>query len=92
MVSGRKPFYGERAELLDAHLHQAPPRPSEFAYVSPELEAIILKAIAKDPAQRYQSGAELVEALDGVQLVPPPEQVALPQRILNWFRGSPAPA
>jgi serine/threonine-protein kinase len=92
MVSGRKPFYGGRSEVLEAQLHQPPPRPSEFAYVSPELEAVILKAIAKHPAQRYQTGAELVEALDGVNLVPPPERVALPQRILQWLRGSPAPA
>lgn len=89
MVSGRKPFYGERADLLDAHLHQAPPKPSEFAYISPELEALILKLIAKDPAQRFQTGGELAAALELVELKPQPKPVALPQRILQWFRGEP---
>jgi eukaryotic-like serine/threonine-protein kinase len=90
MVSGRKPFYGERSDLLDAHLHQAPPPPSEFAYVSPELEAVILKAIAKDPAQRFQTGAELAAALENAKLQPPPEHTALPKRLLQWLRGAPA--
>jgi serine/threonine-protein kinase len=91
MVSGRKPFYGGRDELLEAHLHQPPPPPSEFAYVSPELEAVILKAIRKDPTQRFQTGAEFAAALDEVELKPPPERVALPQRILQWIRGAPEP-
>ena len=89
MVSGRKPFYGSRSDLLEAHLHQPPPPPSEFAYVSPQFEALILKALAKDPAQRFQSGAELAKALDEVQLTPPPARTGISQRILGWLRGAP---
>lgn len=90
MVAGRKPFYGSRSEVLEAHLHQPPPPPSEFAYVSPELEAVILKGLAKDPADRYQTGQELATALEQVKLEPPPERVPLGQRILGWLRGAPA--
>jgi serine/threonine protein kinase len=91
MVSGRKPFYGSRNEVLEAHLQEAPPPPSKFAYVSPELEAVILKAIAKDPADRFQSGAKLAAALQAAKLEPPPERLPIGQRILEWFRGAPAP-
>jgi serine/threonine protein kinase len=83
LVAARRPFYGTRDDVLDAHLHVPPPPPSEFAYVSPGLEAIILKLLAKDPADRYQTGAELYDALDQVKLVPPPE--GAPQRILRWL-------
>jgi serine/threonine protein kinase len=90
MVAGRKPFYGSRSEVLEAHLHQPPPPPSEFAYVSPELEATILKALAKEPADRYQTGQEFAEALEAVKLEPPPERVPIGQRILGWLRRAPA--
>jgi eukaryotic-like serine/threonine-protein kinase len=89
MVAGRKPFYGSRSEVLEAHLHQPPPPPSEFAYVSPELEAAILKALAKERADRYQTGQEFADALQAVKLEPPPERVPIGQRILGWLRGAP---
>ena len=85
MVTGRKPFYGGRSEVLDAHLHQPPPPPSEFAHVSPDLERVILKAIAKAPDDRYQTGAELIAALEGAQLAPEPEKPELGQRIRRLF-------
>jgi serine/threonine protein kinase len=88
LVAGRRPFYGSRDDVLDAHLHAVPPPPSEFAYVSPNLEAIILKLLAKDPAVRYQSGSELVAALDHVELVPEPE--GAPQRLMRWLFNRPA--
>ncbi|MEZ4866842.1 MAG: serine/threonine-protein kinase [Caldilineaceae bacterium] len=90
LVSGRRPFYGTREDVLDAHLHTPPQKPSEHAYVSPELEAVILKLLAKDPAQRYQTGAELTAALDSVHLQPPPESA--PVRLLRWLQGKPANA
>jgi serine/threonine protein kinase len=74
MVTGRKPFYGGRNEVLEAHLKTAPPPPSDFAHVSPDLERVILKSLAKDPADRFQTGAEFIAALDGTELTPKPEQ------------------
>jgi serine/threonine-protein kinase len=90
MVSGRKPFYGSRQEILDAHLQEIPQKPSKFGYVSPETEAVILKAIAKEPAQRYQTGAEFAAALEDAKVSALPlENSSFPQRILQWFRGAP---
>ncbi len=84
MVTGRKPFYGTRAQVLQAHRDEPPPPPAEVAFVSPELEAVILKALAKAPADRYQSGAEMVAALDKISLVEPPEPRGFLQRLLHW--------
>ncbi len=86
MVTGRRPFYGTREDVLDAHLYTPPPPPSELGYVSPELEVVLLKLLAKDPAARYQTGAELITALEQVHLEAPPE--GAPQRLLRWLRGN----
>ncbi len=94
MIAGRKPFYGTRGELLEAHLTAAPPRPSQFAYVSPALETVILKALAKAPVDRFQSGAEFAAALDATRNATEPEpspSQELPQRLLHWLRSAIAP-
>jgi serine/threonine protein kinase len=84
MVTGRKPFYGSRSELLDAHLKQQPPRPSQFAHVAPGMEAIILKLLAKDPADRFQTARELIDALDDVELTN--EEPSLSRQFLRWLK------
>lgn len=89
MVSGRKPFYGSRQEVLDAHLHQKPPPPSDFHWVSPELEQVICKALEKAPQDRYQTGREMAEALAAVKVTPPKPKPPLTQRLRTWIgRGS----
>jgi len=85
MVTGRKPFYGSRQEVLDAHLTQLPLAPSQFVHVSPELEQLIIKALAKQPAMRFQSGSELADALAHVQLMPAPKRFAFFQPWYRWF-------
>ncbi len=90
-VSGRKPFYGSRAEVLHAQIHTPPPPPSEFGYVSKELEAVILRTLAKVPADRYQTGAELAQALEDARLRAPEQPPELPQRLLHWLRGTITP-
>ncbi|MHA7652280.1 serine/threonine-protein kinase PknH/PknJ [Mycobacterium sp. ML4] len=63
-LTGQRPFPGENAEQqMMAHLTAPPPRPSA---VSPELplgfDAVVAKGMAKDPDERYQTGAELAQA------------------------------
>ncbi len=63
MMTGRVPFKAQTAvQILMMHVHQPPERPSAMG-VSPEMERIILKAMAKNPAERYQSAAEFLDAL-----------------------------
>ncbi len=65
MVCGAPPFVSEgQGELIHMHIAEAPPSPRHFnPEVSEALEATILRALAKDPAERFQSMQELAEAL-----------------------------
>ncbi len=68
LVTGRRPF-GHDSELLaiTAILNEHPTRPRELIFdVPPELEAVILRALDKDPATRFQSASEMQLALEHV--------------------------
>lgn len=64
-VVGRLPFEKKTDyEYMDAHLHTPPPLPTSIQPDVPkELEAVILKAIEKDPEERYQNALEFRSAL-----------------------------
>src|SRR5207253_1026846 len=54
----------DRNKLIFQILHNDPARPRKINPAVPhDLETIILKAIARDPAQRYQTPADLAEDL-----------------------------
>jgi serine/threonine protein kinase len=65
MLCGRPAFDSQsQFELMAAHVNEIPKPPSAWnAKIPPELDAVVLKSIAKDPAQRFQTAQEFVEAL-----------------------------
>jgi serine/threonine-protein kinase len=65
MVTGRKPFQGDsQYSIMAAHMAGSPVAPSDAAPWMPSpLNDVILKAMAKDPAERFQSAAECKSAL-----------------------------
>jgi serine/threonine protein kinase len=65
LATGRLPFRGEDfGAMLVAHLQQAPPDPRELAAGTPEEFAqIILRCLEKSQDDRFQSMAELGEAI-----------------------------
>ncbi|UQA57212.1 serine/threonine-protein kinase [Polyangium aurulentum] len=65
LLTGKKPFDGEdAASILTLVLSHDPPRPCSIRPDIPEpVEAIVQRAMAKSPAERYQSMAELEAAL-----------------------------
>ena len=71
MATGRLPFSGKnKFAVLNKHLNDPPPRPNEIAphaEVPPALEAVILKCLNKEAAERYASAEDLYEALDDVR-------------------------
>jgi tetratricopeptide (TPR) repeat protein/serine/threonine protein kinase len=55
---------GTRAELIARILHAEPPRPRALdPHLPRDLEAVILKALAREPAERYQTAGELADDL-----------------------------
>lgn len=66
LLTGRLPFIGEgMMDLLYAHVHTEVPLPSSFnAELPPQIDAVIVRALAKDPAQRWASAAELIGAME----------------------------
>ncbi len=70
MVSGRVPFNANSEfDVLTDHVKTSPPLPSLFcSRISKGLENIILKALEKDPEDRFQSVEEFGAALDKPEL------------------------
>lgn len=65
LLTGRRLFYGE-TDLQTVELvrrAKIPPMTALNHEITPELERIVLKALARDPAQRYQQAYELEDAL-----------------------------
>jgi serine/threonine-protein kinase len=67
MVTGRVPFSGDtELAVALAHVEQPPPSPRALnASLAPELEAVILRAMAKSPAARFPTAGALAAALRG---------------------------
>jgi serine/threonine protein kinase len=67
LLTGKAPFTSETTPLaiIHKHIYEPPPNPR---VIRPDLtEAVaqvVLKVLAKDPKDRYQSGRELVQALE----------------------------
>jgi len=68
-IAGRPAFAGKTAaEICAKVIRDDPPKPSEFnSSVSPELDRIALKALAKKPEARFQTADEMIAALDSAQ-------------------------
>ncbi len=65
LVVGQRPFGGNNlAAIFHSIAQQEPKAPAEIdPFVSKRLSDTIVKAIAKDPEQRFQSGREMSKAL-----------------------------
>ena len=68
IFTGKLPFKGDNPmAVVVAHIQQAPPRPRSLnPKLPPELESAIVKGLQKDPAKRWQSADELLEALSAI--------------------------
>jgi len=66
LLTGSIPFGGESiVEVGNAILREQPILPSEYNPDAEAVEKIIMKCLEKNPAHRYQSAAELLDALHG---------------------------
>ncbi|MBA2764036.1 MAG: serine/threonine protein kinase [Thermoleophilaceae bacterium] len=69
MVTGRLPFEADSAVAIAVqHLSQLPPMPSDLRPdIHPGLEATILRALAKDPTERWQTADDFIAALQSAR-------------------------
>ena len=69
MVGGRPPFEGSLRRLKFKHLDEPVPDIRKYNKKTPDaLVAVIEKALAKNPEQRFQSAREMVAALCAINL------------------------
>jgi serine/threonine protein kinase len=104
LVSGRLPFEVKTpADAAEKHIREMPPLPRTFRPDLPqEIEAIILKTLAKRPEERQQTGEELARdlrqaaaALSGevlTQLAPATSITSLVTEIMSEPGQIPAPS
>jgi beta-lactam-binding protein with PASTA domain/tRNA A-37 threonylcarbamoyl transferase component Bud32 len=69
MLAGRVPFDGESAVTIALkQVTEAPVPPSAYnAAVTPELDAVVLRALEKDPEHRFADADEFIAALEMVR-------------------------
>ena len=64
MLAGHPPFSGRApVDVILKHVNEAPPPFRPELKVPPDLDAVLRRALAKNPDERYQSMDELLEAL-----------------------------
>ena len=84
LLTGVVPFEGDSAVAIAyKQVSVAPRPPSELnPYLPPSLDAVVIRALAKDPAARYQDADEMISALER-------EREALPA-YSAWRRAPPS--
>lgn len=88
---GHRPFTGPTAvDIAVAHVNVAvPPLP---ATVPVEIARLVMRLLAKDPAERPSSAAELAAMFDSLAARTPPEGVPAPAAQVSVAVGAPAVA
>lgn len=68
MLTGRLPYPGDNpVQVMYQHVNEAPPRPRSLnPDVPPALEMVAMRALAKDPRDRYESAEAMSAAIDHV--------------------------
>lgn len=93
LVNGKPPFTG--SSVLDVMAQHATAEPPPLKNIPPKLNDIIMKMLAKDPAQRHQDMGELIADLEGFlgrgsgAFKPSEEQLTTFENLAQGFRNSP---
>jgi serine/threonine-protein kinase len=92
MVTERKAFDANEVDSLRRSILESTPVPpiQVNAKVHPLLSDLIVKALAKDPAHRYQSGKALLEDLENCKETRPTAKKVAPKMPVGAASGNPA--
>jgi WD40 repeat protein/serine/threonine protein kinase len=85
----------ERNKLVKRVMHDEPARPRKLNPGVPrDLETVVLKAIARDPAHRYQTSTEMAEDLKRFVEDRPVKarRISNAEKLWRWCRRNPLPA
>ncbi|MDE3230841.1 MAG: protein kinase [Chloroflexota bacterium] len=80
MLTGHTPFEADNyTALAHSHIYEQPPDPSRYnSRISPAVQAVMLKALAKDPNDRFQTAMDMAitleQAMAAQQPLPAPDQ------------------
>jgi eukaryotic-like serine/threonine-protein kinase len=95
LLTGRKPFTGTLPVVMQQVVNVAPAKPSFFnPNLSPEIDKVLGKAMAKNPADRYQAASEFSDAFKAaihasLMLAEPQSAITMPDtgKLLDAARG-----
>lgn len=81
MLSGSLPFNGDSRSVIAQHISKAPPSLCEkHQQIPAAIDQVVQKMLAKQPADRYDAMAEIVEMLDAAGKKPRTRPVARRQK------------
>ncbi|HOX43367.1 MAG TPA: serine/threonine-protein kinase [Myxococcota bacterium] len=85
LLTGRSPFQGVNAKEIWARvLREEPAPPSSLVREATRpMDSVALKALAKRPEKRYQTGAEMAQALQRFFTLKPRRGTQLPPQVLG---------
>ena len=98
-ICGSRPFNGTAIEIAIQHSQaQPPPLREQVPTLTPAVEQVVLRALAKDPKDRFASVREFAEALALVVEQSKPRPATLDLRVFGeatvvaqWYKPQPAP-
>jgi len=66
LLAGKRPFLGSISAIMHQVVNATPEKPSSLnTQLSPEIDNVLAKAMAKKPADRYQKASEFADAFRG---------------------------
>ena len=91
LLTGRPQFEGEgMGDIIAAHIREPAPAPTSRApEIAPAVDALVLRCLAKSPAERFQTMHELAAAIG--QILPHITSPAAPTKWVYAYPGGPAP-
>jgi serine/threonine-protein kinase len=94
LLTGRPPFVGDSpVSVAYQHVREQAPRPSSFdAGLPPEIDAIVMKSLAKRVEDRYQSAAAMRDDIDRYLAGRPVQAPLAPADTATTFIPAAAPA
>jgi serine/threonine-protein kinase len=94
LLTGRPPFVGDSpVSVAYQHVREQAPRPSSFdADLPPEIDAIVMKSLAKRVEDRYQSAAAMRDDIDRYLAGRPVQAPLAPADTATTFIPAAAPA